>query len=86
MKPKLKKLDLYHTPKGWMLYVRATKRKVRGQWFYGLFSDAKRAATDYANAFATTRNPISVVLHDKKGKVTEELTFPRASDPRKSKW
>lgn len=84
-RPKLLVLDLYKTQFGWELFFRKTKRRVPKHPALPQYRWAVKAASDYANARATTKKPVSVRLYDEQARYRDEMTFPRASDPRRSK-
>lgn len=62
-------------------------------WVYGIrgdhskdyFAQSKRSAVSYGRARAKLSQPSQLIIRGKNGRIQTEHTYPRASDPRRSK-
>jgi hypothetical protein len=73
----MRRIDITHAGTEWVA-------KSSGQVLsHGTNKD--RLVRDVATAIRSSREPTSVRIHGKNGRIQEERTYPRGADPRASK-
>ena len=75
----MRRMDIVKTDDGW-------KAKSGGRTVPGTKAPRKTDTVKQTAARAkASKEPVSVRIHDRKGRIQEERTYPRSADPRKSK-